>query len=133
MTQIQEVKKIATNVRQWAENNRNVAHASFDLCGMCAVASVKLSLELTNRNIPHELAYRKDHVFVLCEDYIVDVTATQFGNDYQTVEVLQRSNVHPRENHWKVTRKFKTVKGLINRLNMERWPKSQIPTIKKLK
>jgi len=81
---MKEIKRIASKVRHWAKNRDDCYQ---DLWGWCGVCSVKIFKELQKigKN-PEFVMIKKEHVrsshcIVICDGYIIDVTATQFGND----------------------------------------------------
>ena len=103
------LKVIAASGRLWAENyavdevcRGNLDIDTFDLTGMCAIASAKLFNDLQMAGFSVKIASNWSHCFVVVDDeYIVDVTATQFGK-YQKVcikEVRHTKGVH----YWKQT------------------------------
>jgi len=102
------------------------------LSGYCARASAMLSAELTKRGIGHRLVYSDwGHVHIDCHGYIMDVTATQFGN-LPKVMVRRRETLEfickPKEintSWWKKSRTFKTMYQLRRWQNKERWPYEQ--------
>jgi hypothetical protein len=50
-----------------------------DLYGLCARGSAILWAELDKAGLKAEIVYNPGHVFVYCEGWYVDITATQFG------------------------------------------------------
>lgn len=76
---VKKAKKIALDVRKWAEQYAKRHHYDSDLCGLCAISSARLSYKLEKAGIPHKIAHNDSHAFVVCNGYIIDVTATQFG------------------------------------------------------
>lgn len=69
--------EIARKTRQWAVSNRG--YFPPDLRGMCAIASHKLSLNLSKYRIPHRIAVTDQHVWIESYGLCIDITATQFG------------------------------------------------------
>jgi hypothetical protein len=75
----------AKKVRAWCEaenGKREFPKHTEGLCGWCAIASARLWRELLAQGVKSELHIASNegisHVFVIVDDYIVDVTATQF-------------------------------------------------------
>lgn len=87
------VCRTANKVRKWAEitNQRRKRPSSSGLEGWCAIASAKLHRELAAQGIKTEIFLSQEdigcHVFLVIDDYIVDVTATQF-REYRDSKVL---------------------------------------------
>lgn len=88
------VKAIAYEVREWAEGK---VEPSSDLCGMCAIASAELHRRLKKHGIESELHLYDDeenyscHVFVVVDDHVVDVTASQFWEfEHERVVILPK-------------------------------------------
>lgn len=92
------VESLARESRTWAEQfAKNAVHkgnwdiVAYDLTGMCAIASAHLFTELRNAGIPCRLWSNRMHCFLTVTDgdveYVVDVTATQFGA-YRRVEII---------------------------------------------
>lgn len=73
----------ATLVRHWAVVKAQQAKMDSDLCGMCAIASAELFRSLANLGYKPEIHVWENnwnaHCFVVVEDHVCDVTATQFG------------------------------------------------------
>ncbi len=74
----------ARRVRRWADKmatrlTDDVYINRRDLKGMCGIASYRLAEELEKEGVPHKICYIYQHAFVIAEDHVVDVTATQFG------------------------------------------------------
>lgn len=85
---MKQLIEIARSVREWTE--REVEYEGWsdphELWGMCAIASGRISRELTKMSIKHKLVLVDTgygaHVHVVAtldgKEYIIDVTATQF-------------------------------------------------------
>ena len=74
---------MALQVRGWAEDEELKGDRNRpDLNGYCAVASGEFSRRLAREKIPHEIHMSVGdygcHVFVVIDDLIYDVTASQF-------------------------------------------------------
>ena len=92
-----QLVKIATKVRDWAEGwNAERDLFGNDLCGMCAIASGRLHDVLTTHGFePLIVVSEKSggcHCFILCDGYIVDITATQFPQFQDTPVVVLAYN-----------------------------------------
>ena len=91
--------KIAIEVRHWAENVALLAekdnHQGWDsdLTNMCVLVSSVLAQRLYESGFTSvKLADSGCHSFVLLDDWIIDLTATQFG-DFDKVFIAAYSNV----------------------------------------
>jgi len=126
------VQAIALGVRKWAEDqDANSTWLTHDLGGWCAIASAELHRRLALVNIPAEIHISStglmSHVYVVVEDHVVDVTATQFGQNFRDKKVfishLKEAEVLA---YWQSEDIIADSKEL--RLHQERtgWPKSQI-------
>lgn len=75
-----------------------------DLCGGCLSASFRLVKLLWQNGINAALATNHYHVFVIVDDYVWDLTATQFGFK----EKLKIISVEEAKKHdyWRVSKKF---------------------------
>ena len=79
MNEIQRIKRIANNVRKWAENNRGKFKVKENLTGMCGIASYELFKRLSRAKLKPTLCHSYfGHAFIECNKHIIDVTATQF-------------------------------------------------------
>jgi hypothetical protein len=81
---LSKVQEISEEVRDWTEQLAEKKTSNKRLAGYCAIASARLHKELGRIGINAELhvwndpAGRSAHVFVVVDDYVIDVTATQF-------------------------------------------------------
>lgn len=112
------VSQIANNVRNWTEKNREKLECPhYDLCGLCAVASAELfrRLKKYDPSMNVVLALAEDlsfgHVYVIYDDrIIIDVTATQFADEYLRVEIRKVSMFNPW--YWKHIKTFDSDEDL---------------------
>lgn len=126
---IEELKKHATVARRWAMRNRDKYYSYDNLMGMCAIASGYLHKRLQAKGIESVLCYNDGHCFVRVDDYIVDVTATQFG-DYKPVEIFPVHEATERNKYcWKIEKEFETTLDLYTHQKKERWPSTQLVVI----
>ena len=122
------VEAIATDVRYWAEGRSERE----DLNGWCARASAELFKQLNYRGIPAEIHAWVDgddesaHVYVVVDDFVVDVTATQF-REFKNVPVLIM-HMKEAEAHefYRSVAVFKTVRELRSWQKKGRWPPDQV-------
>ncbi|KKL97551.1 hypothetical protein LCGC14_1833390 [marine sediment metagenome] len=81
----QLIRKIAREVRAWAEefawreNGKHEDRFGSDLKRMCGICAYKLWSRLRELKVRASVAFGYYHVFVVVEEYLVDVSATQFG------------------------------------------------------
>ena len=64
-----------------------------NMCGFCARGSAILFYELSKNGIQSTIIEADRHFYVKSLDYMIDITATQFGNFFPKVLVLK--NVYP--------------------------------------
>lgn len=86
------VRKIAAKVRRELFKNRYKYNCYYeDLEGMCAIASYSLFCELNKcsglSGCAIGLALADSHCFVVVNNKIVDITASQFGKEYPKVYI----------------------------------------------
>lgn len=74
-----EVLKIAKEVRLWCEEKAKQWNFPSCLTGLCAIGSAKLHESLKNAGFSSMIGYNSNHCFVIYKDFVLDVTATQFG------------------------------------------------------
>ena len=82
-----EIHAIATRTRLWAERLAKRWGYHSDLSGMCDVASAKLFLMLKAKGYRPVLVTSTGHCHVRVKRRIVDITATQFGDEFKKVEI----------------------------------------------
>jgi hypothetical protein len=110
VNEMQRVKKIAEKVRKAVEElakheaalNKEGGNDSVTLCGYCARASSVLSNALAEEGIEHKIGVAAHHVFVLWKEYVVDVTATQFGEGPVIIETKAGIDCKRRRHNWEV-------------------------------
>lgn len=126
-----KVIQIATETRLWAEKHEYAFHD--DLKCMCAIASVELFKRLKDKNYKPQLhvathAIGGSHVFITLNNYIIDITATQFGHPQRVI--IKRKNVFTIINwYWRSDKTFKTHKKLIEFQQKTGWSKNQTATL----
>lgn len=126
-----KVIKIATETRLWAEKHEYAFHA--DLKCMCAIASAELFKRLKNEKYEPQLhvaihGIGGSHVYVYLNNYIIDITATQFAHKEKVV--IKRKIPFTIFNwYWRANKKFKSVKKLIEFQHKTGWSKNQTATL----
>ncbi len=122
-----KVMLIAENVRNWTEEKAfRTNYNPGDLCGWCAISAAQLFRELRKEKINAELHYVSGHCFVVVDDYIVDVTATQFSEFAdKKINIIHTKEA---EQYWFYTaEKVFTHPTQLRKYQLEeRWPRRQI-------
>lgn len=71
------------------------------LLGACGEASVFLAQMLKNEGFNPKIVLGNGHFFVVCDGLLVDITASQFGEDDVVVAQLDEINRrHPKKDWW---------------------------------
>jgi hypothetical protein len=128
-----QLTPIAKQVRLWAEElikryGRDTGWWTEDMCGLCGIASAELWSRLKEVGIGADLCVWigvvGGHVFVETGDYVLDVTATQFGSSNPKVVIYRKrlARAHP---YWNAVRRFYSVQQLHAWQKREKWPIEQ--------
>jgi len=116
---------IAQGVRYWAEAKSN----RYDLNGWCAKCSAELYRRLKRAGISSEIHMSSNewgsHVYLVVEDHIVCVTATQFSSFYPDV-MIQHQREMDGEEFFTTTETFKNPEELRELQKKNKWPSYQI-------
>lgn len=124
---------IATDVRYWAEGRAegdDIPDTS--LSGYCAIASSELFRQLVSAGFTPEIHVwecpntRDSHAFVVLDDHVVDVTATQFREFADKTVVIMHVREAETWPYWNSSYSFSSVEALIKRQKKDRWPARQI-------
>ena len=124
------VLSVAREVRAWTEMQDNKKHyPTKDLNGWCAIASAQLARRLTIEEIPHRICMAEDpigcHVFLIVEDHVVDVTATQFmAYEKEPVVIIHEREASARW-YYQVHKEFSTPAELRKYQRKMGWPSDQ--------
>lgn len=130
---MEEVRKTMEQVRDWCMNNRYAINSrgyDRDLCGMCCIASARLFESLQSLGYSPVLAisegkYGSAHCFIVLDDLVLDITATQFNAEAISI-------VHEKlaEQHWWwiATKLFYSVDALVKYQRRVGFPKHQLAT-----
>jgi hypothetical protein len=120
---------IARAVREWAEERAaQFGDSDPQLSCYCAIASAKMSLMLNEAGIKHRIGYAYapigGHMFILIDGWIVDVTATQFGED----EKILVRHTHATRLPWyhRVKQTFMSAQTMLRWQERNRWPEEQM-------
>lgn len=129
------IREIAQKVRVWAENKAHNSNGRYppNLMGLCAISSARLHMELENKSIDATLNLADGHVFVMVDDYIVDVTATQFSEFSDTKINIIHERMVSDQYYYDVRQKFKTRLQLVREQSRQNWPDDEIAHAHKLK
>lgn len=128
------VVSLARAARAWAEERSDAAESySEDLCGWCAIASAQLHREFVRQDIPAEIHMWEEnpggrgwcHVFLVVEDHIVDVTATQFSEFADESVVILPYNSAKKHYFYKTTKTFVSANALRKHQRVSGWPQHQ--------
>jgi len=125
------LESTAIQVRSWAEDEEMREDRDRpDLNGYCARASGEFSRRLARKKVDHEIHMSVSdigcHVYVVVDDYIYDVTATQFP-EYRNQKVLIK-HVREAEVNWYHCSAdiFKSADELRKCQQKRKWQKWQI-------
>lgn len=113
---------IARLARRWAMRHRAKFNCDDDLAGMCAIASGYLHRLFYKAGIESYLCVNHEHCFVLANDHIVDITATQYGLKPVTIVKVEKAY----QEFWFIEKKFKTPNDLFEYQFDEGWPFDQM-------
>ncbi len=108
------------------------------LAGYCARASALLSTALMREGIKHTISGGCGHFFIMWEGNIVDVTATQFGEQFPKTMIRSKESIiiiagHYNEGFWKPAENFCSCEELWAWQNKLEWPDEQISRVYDLK
>lgn len=120
---------LAGGVRHWCEALAAKSLASPDLQGYCAIASARLWSELTRAGIAAEIWEAQawcNHVYVIVDDHVVDVTATQFPPFRNCPVVIQHVKSAELLWWWRQDRPHASDRALHRHQIRSGWPQDQI-------
>lgn len=116
------LKNVARIARRWAMRNRAKFNCNDDLAGMCAIASGYLHRLFNNAGIESFLCVNHQHCFVIANNHIIDITATQYGLKPVTIVDIEIAD----QEFWFIEQKFKTQEGLLEYQFDAGWPFDQM-------
>lgn len=125
--------KIAKETRKWAENLYNHRHLLGNkdwyqgLAGMCAICSVELADRLKKEGFSPSIAKNGNHTFVICDGYLIDITATQFGQK-RNVTIIKHTRM-PKQLYWETNEVVEYTSFEKASELFKDWPKSQQPDL----
>ena len=125
---------IAKSVRQWTqESARKARYHPSDLMGWCAISSAKMLRELKAAGIDgkiHVRDYYDCHCFVVVDDHVVDVTATQFDEFKSRTIVIMHIKEAEQFSFYQHEYVFDYPDELRAHQLKTNWPKKQIAFIR---
>lgn len=123
MNNIDYIKRIAELTREFIIFKFKESEAK------CAISSTLINIVLKNKQIKSEIHQNRFHAFVFCEDHVIDVTADQFGKEYNEVYVIHRSKINGKY-IWETIDTFDCPIKFINYQHKKGsdWPEDQILT-----
>lgn len=92
----------------------------------CGISSTLMSIYLNMLNVKHEIHQNEFHAFLVVNNYIVDVTADQFGKNYKEIYVVKKDKI--KDYIWDSEDIFYSHEDFISYQNNKEsdWPKEQI-------
>jgi len=133
------VEQIALKTRTWAEKKANYGLFCRDLTGFCARGAAELHIRLRRARFASQIGvfdprvYEDSqafggHAFVMVQEHVVDITATQFG--LKPVEIVPFGPSRRDREFWHATFSFERLKDFIN--HIQEWPHYQRPKHRKI-
>lgn len=125
------VNSITADVRNWTEMQQVRSNGRENLCGFCAIAAAELYRRFEKAGISSEIHmwlsdWGQAHVFVVVDDHVIDVTATQFDEFKHTPVVIMHQREAEAHQFYTSTETFNSVKLLRARQVKQKWPQNQI-------
>lgn len=125
-----KVASVAKRVRTWTKERAKKANYNpHDLTGWCAISAAYLFRELQKEGIEssiHVKDYENCHCFVVVDDYVVDVTATQFSEFRNNPIVIMHIKEAEAYSFYATEKVFKFPDELRAHQLRTKWPKRQI-------
>ena len=127
------IRSTAETVRFWAEGRAVGTEGEEDLSGWCAIASAELWRQLSRLGFAVEIHAwicpqdkESAHVFLVVDDHVVDITATQFSRMRNIPVYIAHVKEAERWDHYNTQLVFKTPEDLIKYQKKVRWDAAQI-------
>lgn len=131
------VRSVATAVRYWAEGQAEGTYKEGDLNGMCAIASAELFKQLKDKGFNPELHCwicpmdeQTAHVFLVVNDHVVDVTATQFTRLRDKIIYIEHKREAEQWDWYQSQTVFATPADLARWQKKTKWPADQRVQVK---
>ena len=127
MADLDLIRSVAEEVRYWAEGRAAGTVNESDLTGWCAIASAQLWRKLRDVGVLGELHVWLSctgdtaHVFVVVDDVVVDVTATQFSRMRADPVYIEHLRVAQHWDWYHAAEIFETPEQLIKWQKRSRW------------
>jgi hypothetical protein len=125
------IRSVASQVRQWCEERDQLEREPTNhLGGWCAIASAHLWRELRRKGIEAVIGITQrewySHCYVIVEDHIVDVTATQFKEFRDLAIVVLHEREAATYDFYNTTETFSDARALRQFQKKNRWPTEQV-------
>lgn len=122
-----KIKKVAKDVRAWSERKAETHGFDPDLSGFCTIGTRFLFRALRKHNIPAQIALHDSdnddcHAFALYKEWIIDITASQYGKRKVYIKELKKEN----NRHWVVNNTFDSERKFIKYLRETDWVEGQV-------
>lgn len=125
-----KVLPVAKRVRLWTEQQaKKSRYNQKNLLGWCAISSAQLFRELKNEGVDariHVKDYYNCHCFVVVDDHVVDVTATQFTEFKNSPIVIMHIKEAEQYGFYNTDEVFEFPDQLRTHQLKTKWPKKQI-------
>lgn len=120
------IRGIAHDTRRWAKSlQREYPHAfGSDLSCMCGIANFELFKRLKRRRFRVFMRSNSIHCFLEWGKYVLDITATQFG-DYPAVAIVDPKARRGEEFWYKRSRRLGNLRKA--KQWFSQWPSEQCP------
>lgn len=125
------VTGIALATRIWVEERAQRAnYNAHDLCGWCAIASAELHKRLEEQGIAAEIHMwqnetRWAHCFVVVDEHVVDITATQFRQFKDQNLVIMHVREAEAFEMYRTVKTFSCGSALRRHQKRDKWPSEQ--------
>jgi hypothetical protein len=120
----------AQQVRDWAQERAEKSkYHPEDLLGWCAITAAELHKILKDQEIDSVIHVHNDmysHAFVVVEDHVVDVTATQFREFADKPVVIMHKREAEVFDYYNTDEEFATGAELRKWQRKHKWPRNQI-------
>lgn len=116
---VKELRKIAKLTKLFILDNFKTVYCN------CAISTTLMSVYLSKMNIKSEIHENEFHAFLVVNNYIVDVTADQFGKNYKEIYVVKKEKI--KDYIWASESIHHSYEDFIISQNNKKsdWPKSQ--------
>lgn len=109
----QGLVRVAVDVRRELESFKEQGwDLPADLCGFCMYGSIMVWQALKRLGRRPLLVEGAGHWFTHCDGYLIDVTASQFGEVDVVVRSLNGLELRSGQDYWNVRKTSETIKGI---------------------